>query len=377
MKNKFIYISLIVGFGCLLFLSFSNRIENKQENIHKSLTEDFIEDLITNSTTGLSDRDIDAVIDSLSKLRPIPDTLIKELTFYKMVRSKKEAEIYAMIDSLLEELEIPYELIFALNLYAESRFSETKLNNFYQNVYYCMHYDTVPAHDLYQIWSDATPYPYVDSIRKNDSTILLKLTDEKTEGIFTYPLKTTRITSKYGWRSGTMHNGIDIDLQVWDSVYAAFDGKVRFAKYYKGYGRVVIVRHYNGLETLYAHLHRFKVKVGQEVKSGDLIGLGGSSGKSTGSHLHFEVRYKGMPINPQYIIDIKHKKLLGDTVIVKKQKWNYACYPKGTQFYTVQNGDYLYKISKQFGVPINKICELNGISRNSYLKVGQKLRVSS
>ncbi|MBL4623816.1 MAG: peptidoglycan DD-metalloendopeptidase family protein, partial [Flavobacteriales bacterium] len=146
-------------------------------------------------------------------------------------------------------------------------------------------------------------------------------------------------------------------------------------KYYGGYGRVVVVRHYNGLETLYAHLHRLKVETGDTVKAGDLIGLGGSSGHSTGSHLHFECRFKGVPINPLAFIDYETQSLLGDTLVLKKTKYGYAAFPKGTKFYVVESGDSLYEIAKRFGITTHKLAELNGLRRNQYLIVGQSLRV--
>ncbi|MDE6813785.1 MAG: M23 family metallopeptidase [Duncaniella sp.] len=117
------------------------------------------------------------------------------------------------------------------------------------------------------------------------------------------------ITSNYGYRSrfGRMHYGIDLKLQVGDTVRAAFTGKVRLTKYDgRGYGYYVVIRHENGLETVYGHLSRFLVKPDQFVKAGDPIALGGNTGRSTGAHLHFETRYLGIPINPAAIIDFEN-----------------------------------------------------------------------
>ncbi|WP_297065356.1 M23 family metallopeptidase [uncultured Duncaniella sp.] len=117
------------------------------------------------------------------------------------------------------------------------------------------------------------------------------------------------ITSNYGYRSrfGRMHYGIDLKLQVGDTVRAAFSGKVRLTKYERrGYGYYVVVRHDNGLETVYGHLSRFLVKPDQYVKAGEPIALGGNTGRSTGAHLHFETRYLGIPINPAAIIDFEN-----------------------------------------------------------------------
>ena len=138
---------------------------------------------------------------------------------------------------------------------------------------------------------------------------------------------------------------------------------------------MVVVRHYNGLETYYAHLHRFKVKTGDVVEAGDVIGLGGSSGRSTGSHLHYEIRYKGIPLDPGQIIAFKEKQLVSDVIVLNKTKWSYGIIPKGVTFHLVKSGDYLHKIAKQYGQSVDVLCELNGIKRNTMLKVGQKLRV--
>lgn len=118
------------------------------------------------------------------------------------------------------------------------------------------------------------------------------------------------VTSNYGYRSRfrRMHYGIDLKLQVGDTVRAAFSGKVRLTKYERrGYGYYVVIRHTNGMETVYGHLSRFLVKPDQYVKAGEPIALGGNTGRSTGAHLHFETRYLGIPINPTAIIDFDNQ----------------------------------------------------------------------
>lgn len=117
------------------------------------------------------------------------------------------------------------------------------------------------------------------------------------------------ITSNYGYRPRFRRNhyGIDLKLQVGDTVRAAFSGKIRLTKYERrGYGYYVVMRHPNGMETVYGHLSRFLVKPNQVVKAGDPIALGGNTGRSTGAHLHFETRYMGIPINPAAIIDFEN-----------------------------------------------------------------------
>jgi len=150
---------------------------------------------------------------------------------------------------------------------------------------------------------------------------------------------------------------------------------VRVALYHPGYGRVVIIRHYNGLETLYAHLHRFKVKAGDIVQAGQVVGLGGSSGRSSGSHLHFEVRYKGKAINPKALISFKENNIISSSAELIKQKYDYVALPTGVEYHIIERGDYMYKIADRYGLSVNELCEMNGIKRNKLLIVGRKLRI--
>jgi murein DD-endopeptidase MepM/ murein hydrolase activator NlpD len=279
-------------------------------------------------------------------------------------------EIYETIDSLFELKEVPYALINELNKYLSN--NQEALAKFDQEQIDTSQY---PADYYYHSWNSITPNPYDSKkLSSKDSKLELRLVGTRQSEKFVMPV-TDKLTSKYGWRNGRMHKGIDIDLQVWDTVVTAFSGMVRVARTYSGYGRVVVVRHFNGLETLYAHLHRIKVKPGQIVTAGELIGLGGSSGHSTGSHLHWEVRFKGHPINPLNFINYTDQTLIDEVLVLHKTKNGFAGYPKGSVFYVVQNGDYLYKIAANYGTTVNKLCKLNSIQRNSRLSVGQKLRV--
>jgi murein DD-endopeptidase MepM/ murein hydrolase activator NlpD len=184
------------------------------------------------------------------------------------------------------------------------------------------------------------------------------------------------VTSLYGWRDGKMHKGIDVDLNKGEPVLAAFDGKVRIAKKHGGYGNVVIIMHPNGLETVYAHLSRIKVKQGEVVLSGQTIGLGGNTGHSTGSHLHFEVRYKGHALNPSTFISFDTNKLLHDKIVIKKSRYGICAYPSNATFHTVRKGDSWFEIAKQYGLSTKQLCALNGTQKRYYLKVGQKLRIN-
>ncbi|MGZ4081294.1 MAG: peptidoglycan DD-metalloendopeptidase family protein [Bacteroidia bacterium] len=184
------------------------------------------------------------------------------------------------------------------------------------------------------------------------------------------------VTSNYGWRDKRMHKGIDIDLNKGDKVLSAFDGMVRIAKRGNGYGNVVIVRHYNGLETVYAHLSKIKVKAGQVVTAGTVVGLGGMTGHATGTHLHFEVRYKGHALNPANFISFESGQILNDTITIRKSKYGIAAFPSNAEVYTVQRGDSWFEIAKRYGLTTAQMKSLNGTDKRFYLKVGQKIRIN-
>ncbi len=144
----------------------------------------------------------------------------------------------------------------------------------------------------------------------------------------------SRVSSPYGWRSsfGRMHKGVDLTLHVGDTVRSAFTGKVRLTKFEgKGYGNYVVVRHNNGLETVYGHLSRFLVKPGQTVKAGQPIALGGNTGRSTGPHLHFETRYLGLPVNPEWIFDFAHNTTIKDTYTFDHDQYRAAQVSRGAK----------------------------------------------
>jgi len=291
---------------------------------------------------------------------------------FKNISGLSGKKIISVIDSLLELDEIPIDLIKEINEYTESRLLEhdfyNSLTNFYDN-------SAIPSQSTYGKWDTRNISPYDEDLSKNDSSILLTLTDSKNNCNFVSPIQDPVVTSNFGWRNGRNHNGIDLDLQVWDPVVASFDGMVRIALFHEGYGRVVVIRHYNGLETLYAHLHRLKVKPGDIVEAGQIIGLGGSSGHSSGSHLHFEVRFKGKSLNPKHLISFKNNDLISDSVELIKNKWDYAALPLGVEYHTIERGDFMYKIANRYGISVTELCELNGYRRNKTLIVGRKIRI--
>jgi hypothetical protein len=173
-----------------------------------------------------------------------------------------------------------------------------------------------------------------------------------------------------------VHKGLDIDLNKGDTVKAAFDGVVRYAKYNRGgFGNLVIVRHYNGLETYYAHLSKLKVHVNQVVKAGDLVGLGGSTGRSRSPHLHFEVRYKDVPMDPLRMIDFDNQRLISNTYPITKSVFYPSDYDGTAVYYKVKSGDTLGKIARKYKTSVKAICAMNKIKPTTNLKPGRPIRV--
>jgi hypothetical protein len=172
------------------------------------------------------------------------------------------------------------------------------------------------------------------------------------------------------------HKGLDIKLNKGDTIRSAFDGVVRYAKYNRGgFGNLVIIRHYNGLETYYAHLSRSLVKVNQLVRSGDPIALGGSTGRSRGPHLHFEVRYKDVPLDPMRLIDIDNQKLICTTFPITKRVFYPNDYNVNAVYYKIKSGDTVGKLAKKYHTSVKEICAMNKIKATTTLKVGRTLRV--
>lgn len=312
------------------------------------------------------------LLDSVEHMDHVDHDLQRLVGVMASIHKRNEEELIILIDSLFDLKEIPYALINEIN-YRISQ--EDFAADDDDGLFHIPEDDSpYPANALYGSWVTNRTNPYDRSISAKDSTFMMLLADKRNLGEYHHPIDNI-VTSKFGWRNGRNHNGYDIDLQVWDPVHSAFSGKVRFAGWGGGFGRLVIVRHHNGLETYYAHLHRLKVQPGDNINAGDVIGLGGSSGHSTGSHLHFEVRFKGIPLDPGQIIDFKAQQLFNDTVVLKKTRWSYAIYPKSSQYHIVKKGDYLHRIAGQYGTSVQALCDLNGIRRNEYLKLGQRIRL--
>ena len=202
-----------------------------------------------------------------------------------------------------------------------------------------------------------------------------------------------KLVSPYKMRKGHKHQGVDLDVNFGDPIYAAFDGIVRVAmppRLTGGYGNVVVLRHANGLETYYGHLTKYIVEADDLVKAGEVIGYCGSTGRSTGPHLHFETRYMGQSFDPERIFDFQEATLRDTIFTLKKHYFSIYSHegqsdkeseiastkvPPKNVTHVVKKGETLSGIAKKYGTTVSKICKLNGISEKKTLKIGQKIIV--
>ncbi|MES2590405.1 MAG: M23 family metallopeptidase [Bacteroidota bacterium] len=245
--------------------------------------------------------------------------------------------------------------------------------------------ESLPAFDLYCGFDTVNMHSVKFNIESlADDVKEIALYDKNSCG-YVHPFS-GKVTSGFGPRKKRYHYGADIDLETGDCVVAAFDGKVRIAKLSKSYGNVIVIRHSNGLETYYAHLSKINVEVGEEIFAGQTIGLGGNTGRSRGSHLHFEVRYLGHPINPTELISFTEHKLVADTLCLSKKTFdyvaeakkaaskNYANSKKG-KVYIVKKGDTLYGIAKKYKTTPKALSQKNRLKSKSILKPGQRIKI--
>lgn len=262
--------------------------------------------------------------------------------------------------------------------------------------------DAIPADDVYGgMWANRYVNTYGD-LKNAPDTFIVDLEN------FTMPVD-GYMTSNFGRRgSRRYHYGVDLKAQTGDTIYAAFDGKVRVKQYERrGYGYYLVIRHPNGLETVYGHLSKFLVDENEFVKSGEPIALAGNTGRSFGSHLHFETRFLGKPINPNFIIDFEKKAPHKDEYLVTNSSYrkttnssrvvvkrgatgssasvhkvthnsgNPNKYVSGdVNYHRISKGDTLGAIAKRYGVTVNKLCTLNNITPRTTLRVGKSIRVS-
>ncbi|HUW06762.1 MAG TPA: M23 family metallopeptidase [Williamwhitmania sp.] len=217
-------------------------------------------------------------------------------------------------------------------------------------------------------------------------------------GEFVYPFR-GRMLSPYGnKRRHHLHSGVDIKLQAGDTVRCAFNGIVRMARRFHGYGLMVVVQHPNGLETLYAHLSKFLVKQGEEVPAGAPLALGGRTGRATTTHLHFETRFLGDHFDPADLLNYQTFTLSSDTLVAYYRNGDISVLPKGsgdlleanmptpegakafvahkaTGHYVVKKGDTLYSIARRNNIALVDLCKMNRVKPGDILSIGTRLKV--
>ncbi len=250
-----------------------------------------------------------------------------------------------------------------------------------------------PSAQLYKDWNNR--YAHRASELPDSFNINLKH--------FCMPTTSRIVTSNFGSRWGRMHKGLDIKVYIGDTIRAAFDGKVRIVRYESGgYGNYVVIRHHNGLETIYGHMSKQLVEENMTVHAGDPIGLGGNTGRSTGSHLHFETRLCGVALNPALMFDFRNQDVTGDNYFFRRDSYNkeslIATRLRGkndetasveesnvgnsnteseeVRYHKVAKGETLSSIARKRGTTIEQICKLNHIKSNMRVKPGQILRYS-
>lgn len=250
--------------------------------------------------------------------------------------------------------------------------------------------DTVFTSD----WDTTKLQPYSRDLKDLPVSLVIDLVDSLKS--YHYP-RIGRVNSKYGPRRRGIHQGTDIGLKIGDPIYAVFDGRVRLTQNYRGgYGNLIVLRHDNGLETFYGHLSEILVKPEQWVTAGQVIGYGGNTGRSTGPHLHFEVRYKGQSFDAERLIDFTTGTLRRETFLLKRSYFSpysrftqdfdeevqsdeedkkIAAEAAAVKYHIVKSGDTLGRIAINNHTTVKKLCQLNGIKETTILRIGQRIRV--
>ena len=236
-------------------------------------------------------------------------------------------------------------------------------------------------------WDTTTLFPYKEvDMSEMPKSVVIDLVDSLTSYHCPYQ-GSVHPRGKYGPRRRRQHQGVDLPLKTGDPVYATFCGRVRISQYNRGgYGNLVIIRHDNGLETYYGHLSERLVEPNQWVEAGQIIGLGGSTGRSTGPHLHFETRYYGQSFDPERLIDFKNGKSFfsiysnagqdfEDEIANEEQDKKEAAEKAAMKYYKIRSGDTLGGIARRYGTTVTNICRLNGIKSTTVLRIGRSLRV--
>jgi len=244
------------------------------------------------------------------------------------------------------------------------------IDSHFEEIQYQMSADTMKI--FTENWSTVKLYPYenIDLSKMKDTLIF----EFDTSAFYCTP--TNYLYSAFGPRRGRQHKGIDTDLDIGDTLRTVFDGKVRYAQYVSGFGNLVIMRHFNGLETYYAHQSKILVTTGDVLKAGEVIGLGGETGNALGPHLHFEIRYKDNAFNPEKVIDLKNQCLKLTKLHITKKDFEWKKQWTERRYHKVKSGNTLSHIAEKHNTSVKKILKINkGIKITSILQIGQKIRV--
>lgn len=230
--------------------------------------------------------------------------------------------------------------------------------------------------EYYKIWTSDRINPYGVKLDSIPDSIRIDCKD------FCYPTDSRRITSRFGLRGSRFHYGIDIGVHYGDTIRSTFSGRVRMVSYdRRGYGRYIVIRHDNGLETLSGHLSRTIVHEGDIVRAGQPIGLGGNTGRSTGPHLHYEVRFLGNAFCPTKLIDFETAQIkaedTGSYLLTKTDTYSHK--PQLDElsraaYHRVRSGDTLSRIARRYGTSVRQLCRLNKIKETSIIRIGQRIR---
>ncbi|TAD99442.1 MAG: LysM peptidoglycan-binding domain-containing protein [Bacteroidetes bacterium] len=230
--------------------------------------------------------------------------------------------------------------------------------------------------NYYSIWDSEIINPYKYDINTWQDTLDIHLFDTTKQQTWSMPLASTSVTSEFGHRRRRWHHGVDLDLETGDPVMAAFDGIIRIKRYQRGgYGNFLVLRHYNGLETLYGHLSKQSVRIGEKVRAGQVIGLGGSTGRSSGPHLHYEVRYQGYAFNPEEIYDFENDTIKTSLFQLNPKHFSHLTQRRQTVYHIVEMGDTVYKLARIYNTSVRQLCRMNRMSTKTKLRAGRKIRI--
>jgi murein DD-endopeptidase MepM/ murein hydrolase activator NlpD len=356
--------SILLGFGCCLLLGVSFGQE-KEKKIPKWLQPDPPAYLSIDTSEALLEEDIDnEYLEDPFDFDETHDNVANdpEVRPDKRVVVESYPKFKVVVDTV--QGKVVYDTV-KLNPLVQKHLADSS---------YWLGIDSAFA-----IFDSMSVNPYKIDGAKFKDTLIIQLHDTVPSLDMRWwcmPIDPCYVTSKFGQRGYRWHYGTDLRLKIGDSVKAAFDGVVRISKYNPGgYGNYVLIRHHNGFETLYGHLTKQLVSVGEEVKAGDLIGWGGNTGRSSGPHLHFEVRYHGNAIDPQSMFNFDSCSLITSTFELNPKHFKYIKDRKEAVYHRIRSGDTLSQIARKYRVSMRQICRLNGITPNTILRIGRSLRI--